>query len=86
MRWKNAAPFTVFPDVYNLYFTFSVNQKKMCQMTKGLKRLPAIMTKGMFQFEFTLLLSKEEKNQSENNFFKVSFHPLAKTEREICTP
>ena len=46
--------FTVFPDVYNLYFTFSVHQKKMCQMTKGLKRLPAIMTKGTFQFEFTL--------------------------------
>ena len=46
--------FAVFPDVYNLYFTFSVHQKKMCQMTKGLKRLPAIMTKGTFQFEFTL--------------------------------
>ena len=46
--------FTVFPDVYNLYFTFSVNQKTMCQMTKGLKRLPAIMTKGTFQFEFAL--------------------------------
>ena len=46
--------FTAFPDVYNLYFTFSVNQKKMCQMTKGLKRVPARMKKGAFQFEFTL--------------------------------
>ena len=27
---------TVFPDVYNLYFTFSVNQKKMYQRTKKL--------------------------------------------------
>ena len=78
MRRKNAAPFTVFPDVYNLYFTFSVNQKTMCQMTKGLKRVPARMKKGGFQFKFTLWLSKEEENQSENHFFKVSFHPLAK--------
>ena len=54
MRWKNAAPFTVFPDVYNLYFTFSVNQKKMYQRTKELKRVPARMKKGAFQFEFTL--------------------------------
>ena len=28
--------FTAFPDVYNLYFTFSVNQKKMYQRTKKL--------------------------------------------------
>ena len=35
-------------------FTFSVNQKKMYQRTKELKRPPAIMTKGAFQFEFTL--------------------------------
>ena len=28
--------FTAFPDVYNLYFTFSVNQKKMYQRIKKL--------------------------------------------------